>query len=262
MLSIPLIYRGAEEELKNKTILAISGLRGGVGATSMAALLAEALSQKGASVLVVDLNDSDLLRFHYDVSGHQLAGWGSTFWHGGNWFNQLVFIDENIWLLPYGSQVRNRAPINAHTINSIVEIIIKTARKGIIPFQPDWIIFDMPHHQGVIKKALHWCDLHFLVCEVDFAANILLEQYDFFDHGYLLLNKFNPQHPLGSRLFHSWGQEYAQRMLPVHFLWDINILESLSRGHTVLRHAPDCESSKRVYKLAQWCLNYRASTVI
>ncbi|QEY57671.1 AAA family ATPase [Pseudomonas sp. C27(2019)] len=45
----------------------VVGLRGGVGATSIAAMLADALSLMGESVLLIDLNPSDLLRLYFNI---------------------------------------------------------------------------------------------------------------------------------------------------------------------------------------------------
>lgn len=61
------------------TILGVSGLRGGVGTTSITALLVDALSHMDSTVLVVVLNDLDLLRLHFNGAYTARQGWGRLF---------------------------------------------------------------------------------------------------------------------------------------------------------------------------------------
>src|SRR5690625_4158462 len=54
-------------DMKTTYFIALSGLRGGVGTTSMVALLEDALWAHGEAVLVVDLNPADVLRLHFNI---------------------------------------------------------------------------------------------------------------------------------------------------------------------------------------------------
>ncbi len=238
----------------NSTVVGFSGLRGGVGTTSMAALLAAALQRSGQSVLLVDLNDSDLLRLHFDIPQTDPLGWGGVFWEGVHWKCQLQPIEENLWILPYGRQAEHPVRVNTQVITSIFTLITDAINADEIPFNLDWVIFDLPSHQTLIREVLPRCDLHFLVAEADFAAHILLGQYDFTEHTYLLLNKLSPKIPLTRDVVEDWQERYHDRVLPVRFSWDAHLFESLAHQRTALTHAPESAAACSAIELARWCL--------
>src|SRR5690625_3434433 len=142
-----------ERGLVNSTVVGFSGLRGGVGTTSMAALLAAALQRSGQSVLLVDLNDSDLLRLRFEIPQPDRLGWCGVCWEGVHWKCQLQSIEENLLILPYGRQVEHPVRVNTQVITSIFTLITDAINADEIPFNLDWVIFDLPSHQTLIREV-------------------------------------------------------------------------------------------------------------
>jgi len=64
------------------------GIRGGVGNTSVVAMLGDALHQQGESVLMVDLNSTDMLRLHFNVPYSDPHGWAAARLKGTPWQEQ------------------------------------------------------------------------------------------------------------------------------------------------------------------------------
>lgn len=79
-------------------VIAMQGIRGGVGATSLTAGLSWALEQLGEPVLSIDFSADNLLRFHFNMPAHSTRGWARAeldgdaisaqtglypFWHTG-----------------------------------------------------------------------------------------------------------------------------------------------------------------------------------
>ena len=56
-------------------VIALQGLRGGVGTTSITAALAWGLQQLGESVLVIDMTPANLLRMHFNTDFAHSQGW-------------------------------------------------------------------------------------------------------------------------------------------------------------------------------------------
>lgn len=56
-------------------IIALQGMRGGVGTTSITAALAWGLQQLGESVLVIDATPANLLRMHFNTDFAHTNGW-------------------------------------------------------------------------------------------------------------------------------------------------------------------------------------------
>ncbi|MGH8467320.1 MAG: cellulose synthase operon protein YhjQ/BcsQ, partial [Pseudomonas sp.] len=57
------------------TVVALSGIRGGTGTTSVVAALGFALHALGQRVLMVDLNPRNLLRLHFNLALASADGW-------------------------------------------------------------------------------------------------------------------------------------------------------------------------------------------
>ncbi len=57
------------------TVLALQGVRGGVGTTSLTAALGWALHQLGESVLVIDASPDNLLRLSFNIDFDHADGW-------------------------------------------------------------------------------------------------------------------------------------------------------------------------------------------
>ncbi|CNG61253.1 cellulose synthase [Yersinia enterocolitica] len=55
-------------------VLALQGIRGGIGTTSVIAALAWALQQLDESVLVIDFSPDNLLRLHFNMHFEQSRG--------------------------------------------------------------------------------------------------------------------------------------------------------------------------------------------
>lgn len=56
-------------------VIALQGLRGGMGTTSVTAALAWALQQLGESVLAIDFTPDNLLRLHFNTPFELARGW-------------------------------------------------------------------------------------------------------------------------------------------------------------------------------------------
>lgn len=56
-------------------VLALQGIRGGTGTTSVTAALAWALQQLGESTLVIDWSPTNQLRLHFNTPHSERCGW-------------------------------------------------------------------------------------------------------------------------------------------------------------------------------------------
>ncbi len=66
-------------------VIALQGLRGGMGTTSVTAALAWALQQLGESVLAIDFTPDNLLRLHFNTPFELARGWARAERDGGRW---------------------------------------------------------------------------------------------------------------------------------------------------------------------------------
>lgn len=239
------------------TIVSLSGLRGGVGTTSMTAMLADALRNKGESVLVVDLNVADLLRLHFDIPYGCQKGWSGLPDRSLGWETQVHEIDEGFWLLPYGRSVPRRPPASRQQCDELWQMIVQERALKQSCLNPQWVLFDAPDAYQVSCELFLLSDFHFLVCEVDIAAHVLLEQYELLEKTYLLLNKFNPGEPLNKDIVLDWNLRYGERLLPVCFYQDSHVPESLAYKSTAVSHFVGSAAAQNARVLAHWCVAQR-----
>lgn len=239
------------------TIVSLSGLRGGVGTTSLTALLADALRNKGESVLVVDLNYADLLKLHFSIPYCSHQGWSGLQDPLGDWEAQAHEIDEGFWLLSYGRPMRPGRPASKQQCDALWQMIVQESALLQSRLNPQWVLFDAPDSYRVSTELFLLSDYHFLVCEVDIAAHVLLAQYELLEKTYLLLNKFHPGEQLSQDIVLDWNLRYGERLLPVCFYQDSHVPESLAFKSTAVSHFIGSAAAQNARILAHWCVAQR-----
>ena len=83
-------------------VIALQGLRGGMGTTSVTAALAWALQQLGESVLAIDFAPDNLLRLHFNMPFGLARGWARAEQDGGDWQQGAMRYCEKLDFLPFG----------------------------------------------------------------------------------------------------------------------------------------------------------------
>jgi len=83
-------------------LVALQGIRGGVGTTSIVAGLALAAREQGARVLAVDLCQDNLLGIHLGLPHDDPRGWSRLADPAGEWASALYRYEEGLDLLPHG----------------------------------------------------------------------------------------------------------------------------------------------------------------
>lgn len=85
------------------TVLALQGVRGGVGTTSLTAALGWALHQLGESVLVIDASPDNLLRLSFNIDFDHADGWARALLDDKPWQSTAWRYAPGLDVLPYGA---------------------------------------------------------------------------------------------------------------------------------------------------------------
>lgn len=83
-------------------VIALQGIRGGIGVTSIAAGLGWALAQLNESVLVIDFTADNLLRLHFNMPFEQAGGWARSYQDNGDWSESIHSYNKYLSYLPFG----------------------------------------------------------------------------------------------------------------------------------------------------------------
>jgi len=84
-------------------LICIASPKGGVGKTTLAANLADALRRQGRRVLAMDLDPQNALRLHFGVPLGDHAGYGTRLAESGAWRDAVRQTPGGVALLPHGT---------------------------------------------------------------------------------------------------------------------------------------------------------------
>ncbi|WP_049622888.1 cellulose biosynthesis protein BcsQ [Frateuria defendens] len=237
--------------------LALHGVRGGAGTSSLLAGLGYALHQLGQRVLLVDLCPENLLRLHFNLDLALEAGWARADLDQRPWHEAAYRVLPNLHLLPYGR-------VSPGEYRSLEQRLAQAPerwaqRRQNLEERFDWVLFDLPQRlPGHVRPFLghDGCRLQLRTVNVDPACYALLAlRGDEPPHGErLLVNRYDPAHPLERDLMQVWLDRYEDRLVPQAVHEDTAMREAMAHQMPVGHHAPHSLAAKELASVATWCL--------
>ena len=137
-------------------IIALQGLRGGVGTTSITAALAWGLQQLGESVLVIDVTPANLLRMHFNTDFTHTNGWARAEFDGTAWQDAALRYTDLLDFLPFGQISADEHAqffTNIHRWTQWAQNISALRASG----RYNWILLDVPN--GMHPLTQHFTSL-------------------------------------------------------------------------------------------------------
>ncbi|KQQ65540.1 cellulose synthase [Pseudomonas sp. Leaf127] len=239
------------------TVLSLSGVRGGVGTTSLLAALGFALQSLGERVLMIDLCPENQLRLHFNLPLEQSSGWARAMLDGQPWHEHAWRLTEQLHLLPYG----RLSAAQSHVVEQrlLTDPLLWTRRQASLAGQYDWLLFDLPQRLPG-HAAMGPCLLPIRVAEADPACLALLQQARQ-EPGHvpplLLVNRFDPGSQLQRDLLLVWRNSPGNRLLPLTVHSDEALREAMAFRQPAGQYAPDSLAAQDALSLATWCLTRR-----
>ncbi len=156
-------------------VLALQGLRGGMGTTSVTAALAWALQQLGESVLAIDFTPDNLLRLHFNTPFELARGWARAEQDGGAWQEGALRYCENLDFLPFGRLNGAERLEVQRQCRQQPERWHDNLRQLIAGDPQRWILLDVPVGDGVLaQQALQLADSVFVLLNPDANCQVRL----------------------------------------------------------------------------------------
>lgn len=236
------------------TVVALQGLQGGAGTTSIAASLSWALASLGERVLAVDLCPDNMLRLHYNMPFDSPRGWARAERDGVSWRAGAMRSMPNLDFLPFGQLSLNelkdwtsrRLTQEYYWLDKLDEL------KRAADYQ--WIVFDLPFSYPLAEQALvDAVDSHICVITPSMNNHIRLYQQALPQKSKLLVNKLSANSLLQEDIHLLWLQS-LDRLLPLTIHQDEAVPESLAAKKTVGEYAQNSLAAGEVLTLANWCL--------
>ncbi|WP_244613402.1 cellulose biosynthesis protein BcsQ [Modicisalibacter radicis] len=238
--------------------MALQGLRGGTGTTSLLAALAESLTQAGHSVLCIDLDPRNQLRLHFNHPWQDDSGWAIAEQADAAWHEMAFSLGERLTFLPYG-----RGEGIAENLDSAWRDVPDIWSRRLAQLDPqryDWILidvpFDHPSHQRQIRRL---ASLWLTVANADAACHALLAERPVGVNEYLLVSRFSPRSLLQNDLLAIWQRQHDDWLVPCSIHQDEAMFEALAHKRSVIGHRSDSLAARDVQRLAAW-LQARGAT--
>ena len=252
-------------------ILAVVSAKGGVGKSTVAANLAVALQMSGRSVLAIDLDPQDGLRYHFSLEQGDPQGMVHAF-RDANALRALIRpTRSNVALLPFGicdeqqrRQLESALFENATWLRETLDALYLDEDTVVVIDTP-------PGASTYVAQALSVATVVVVVVLPDAGSYVtlpqmqsLMESYctdrpDFQDHGFII-NQVDQTRSLGKDVVNVLRANFEQHIIgSVHL--DQAVCESLAFGQSVLQYAPYSEGASDLRACAFWVENRLFSLV-
>lgn len=243
-------------------IIAFISGKGGVGKTTLAANIAEALVQRKKRVLLIDLDPQNALRLHLGMDPDEIAGLIREGISSASIFDSPF----GIKFIPFGrvseAELEDfEAELKMHP--GWLSDGIDSLNTGSF----DFVILDTPPGPTVyLHQALQAAHRALVIVLADAAsyASIqkiasLVEQYtagrsDFCGMS-LLINQMPIQSKLGYQVRSALYANYAEQLVPVAIHKDSRVSQALAFERPVLQYEPGCKASLDIQYAADWLLD-------
>lgn len=235
-------------------IIALSGIHGGTGTTSVAAALAWALYRSGESVLVIDFSPDNLLRLHFNMPHDQARGWAKAEMDGEGWQQGAMEYCERLAFLPFGQITREqRAALLGRLQSSPGQWRQRLAQlRESQRFR--WILLDIPGEDNAMTRQLLQCAEHLLmIINPDANCHVRLHQQPLPGGAHLVVNNYLLTSHLQHDIYQLWCQTLAG-LVPVMIHHDEAVAEALAAKQPVGEYRPDSTAAEEMSTLANWCL--------
>ncbi|OIN11919.1 cellulose biosynthesis protein BcsQ [Oceanisphaera psychrotolerans] len=241
-------------------VIALQGIRGGVGTTSITAGLSWALHQLGERVLVIDFSPDNQLRLHFNTPLSLTAGWARAELDERPWHQEALRYDDGLDFLPFGQLPAGEYPrwltMHQQAPGRWATYLRQLCDSG----DYSWLLLDLPSAGSAgTEEWLAAADAVFCVLTADANSHIRLYQQSFPPGARLLLNQLSAESRLQLDLQQYWRQ-HLDALLPVSVHRDEAMAEALAVKQPVGEYSAISLAADELNVLAGWCLAHVTGT--
>ena len=233
-------------------LIALQGVRGGVGTTSLCAGLGWALTALGERVLVIDGSPVSQLGVHFNLPAQQESGWMKELCEGGDWQQSALRYPNGPDLLPHGVLSHQQFLTIARRNEAVASPLLQALPDLQARYQ--WIIFDLPADPLPWHEILYpQLDGILCVTQPDANCHLRLSLGRFPARTRFVINQFNANSRLQQDLHQLWMASLTQ-LIPLLIHRDEALAEALMMKQPVGEYRPHALVSEEIITLANWLL--------
>jgi cellulose synthase operon protein YhjQ len=249
--------------------IVIVGLKGGVGAATVAGNLPHALHLLRKETITVDLAESNLLRLHFKMDIHNADGWSRCYINNECWTNAGYESSQRMRFIPFGTL----EPSELERYHAKKEGWITKISGELSTVDMDsehWQIIhlqNLEHNQRANKEILRSADIVIVVINPDPVNYYLIHSGSINLRGLnalvgdenkikLLINNYQPESEVSQDFRLVLQKEFTNTLLPVSLHRDTTVIDSianLTNVHTTSSHS---QAAHDYQSLAFWCVTH------
>ncbi|OEF27265.1 cellulose biosynthesis protein BcsQ [Vibrio rumoiensis] len=247
--------------------IVITGIRGGVGATTVAANLTMAFHSIDQQAHAIDANPANLMRLHFCMEPSNTDGWIVRKLDGETWQQAGYQNSRQIAFVPFGQVSDDQYQLALADLQQHPRTLVEsfTLPNASMKVKENWQIILLPEVSSLDSfhfPLLEEADLVVCVTRTDIQSYLSLQQGRHYQNllkmcqPRLLINGFQPASPISRDMQLVMQNEYERTLIPVLMHDDTAIAESVANLASVLEGAPYSQAAQDYHSLAFWCLSH------
>ncbi|OHX10439.1 cellulose biosynthesis protein BcsQ [Chromobacterium sphagni] len=238
-------------------ILAVCGVKGGCGATTVAASLALLWQRQQRPVLAMDLCRQNLLRLHFGMAWDEGDGWRSRLDAGADWMRAAWEVgDHHLTLVPHGRvevDVDQGEPQGDDWLRDELALLEKQAGQRTVLDLPARGVAERQQGLNAANHALVMLSAEPASCallemaEAELLASGLPSERILF-----AINHFNPLRQLDGDVELMLRKTLGPRLAPLPIHRDEAVREAFAKQRPLFDYAPESQAADDLRQLATW----------
>ena len=241
-------------------VVALQGVRGGAGTTSVTAALGWALQQLGESVIVMDWSPSNQLRLHFNTPHNETRGWMRAMLDGDDPQHVALRYPNGPDFIPFGQlNSGERARFYAEATPFAASWLPFLAA---LKNHYRWVLLDLPGgEQPWLQPVYEQADRVIQLLVADGNCHLRLHQHIEAQRPLYLLNMFNANSKVQQDLHQLWIST-LRNLIPLMIHRDEALCEALLKKQPLGEYRPLALASEEMTTLANWLImNIREESV-
>ncbi|MFB9216699.1 cellulose biosynthesis protein BcsQ [Vibrio sinaloensis] len=246
--------------------LLIVSLRKGCGATTVTANLAQTLVKINKQVLVVDLSEENLLRFHLGLTLSERDGWAARMLAEEPFIEAGYQSPLGVSFLPFGQlndqQRATFSKVGGDVMSQLGNTLLQVEQEEQWQlYHGELELLESPAGRDLIDSmdrvfvVLNAEAMSYATLQSQLQRNPIIAELLGSNKMRFLLNKYQPETEVGRDFMLVLKNELQSALAPVYLHLDTALLESAANLTTVQHHSASSQAAKDFQSLAFWCVS-------
>lgn len=239
-------------------VVSVTGIGGGVGATTVVAQLASAMAARGRHVIAFDFSPQNTLRLHFGMQWEDGKGLVPQVLSGAPWNEAAYRCENGVSFLPFGKCEEQDVAGFDRLLQQDTNWL--SSKLGELDVQDDtYILIDCPRTGYALRSQAHaLSDLILMVLAADTQSYVALSEsqtgFAPEDTGkaVYLLNSFDPTLTLDRDIAKLLRVEQGERLCPVAIHRDESVREALASKLSLDAYAHYSQAAGDFADLSTW----------